>query len=159
MKRLKKLVLPLSLVGMLALSSTSVFANNIENISTNEVSENYEIDLYKLTYEQNNQKITTDNKLTSYNYEIELTSDQPKGKVHYYNNSNYPVTLFVPDADVDENEIVIQPYSQGSIRWEKPKYFNKTYTAYVTAHEGYLNGIFSLAKATYDNEFQENRLK
>ena len=126
--------------------STSIFAQPENN---EKISLDNEISKYELSYTDSSYPLSN---RTSYNSDITLTKSQPWGKLHYYNNSNYPVTIKVDGIDTK----TVNPYSQASIVWKYNGNRNKRFEIYVTSSNGNLNGIVSLAKATVEEEFQKN---
>lgn len=87
---------------------------------------------------------------TNFPTQITLSSSQPWGKVHYYNSADYSVTLYVEGQE----DVKIPPHSGDKIVWKKSA-LKSSYDVGVTASSGELNGIFSLAKATRETEFQD----
>lgn len=87
---------------------------------------------------------------TNFSTQITLSSSQPWGKAHYYNSADYSVTLYVDGQE----DVKIPPHSGDKIVWKKSA-LKSSYDVGVTASSGELNGIFSLAKATKETEFQD----
>ena len=83
---------------------------------------------------------------TNFSTQITLSNSQPWGKVHYYNSSDYSITLYVDD----QKDVEIPPHSGDKIVWKKSA-LKSSYDVGVTASSGELNGIFSLAKATRES--------
>ena len=144
--KLKKIVLPLSVIGMLAIGSTSVFASEAINFN-----ESNDIIFYDISYNQEDIKLPENR--TTQTYTIKMTEDMNHGKAHVYNGTNSTMTFKV----VGEETKTVKPYSSEEIEWEfKPGFFQKekSYDVIITANEGFLKGRFSLAKATDPAEFQ-----
>lgn len=139
--KLKKIVLPLSVIGMLAIGSTSVFASEVNK------NDNSNIETFVASHDFSSFPISKD---TNFGTSLELTSSQKYGKAKYYNNSSYDATLYVEGQPLK----TIKPYSGGYIEWKKGLLKNE-YKVTLTATKGELNGTFSLAKAHELSDFQD----
>ena len=143
MKRLKKLVLPLRLVGMLALGSTSVFANEFNNVDN-------VIDkptLYDALYKVNGTTLSG----KSYSNYLELSDTHPYGKVHYYNASSNKVTIVVKIGG-NKYTVEVSPYSGGYKEFSTID--GNIANIDINSSSGSLNGQVWIASASDPSDFQ-----
>ncbi len=93
------------------------------------------------------------NDVTNFDYNINLSSSEPYGKVFYDNESSEKAYLWVKRGSKKIDEITIDGGTSDNIKWEKTGFGDKKYTIGLRSDGGATNlsGKLSLGKS--DEEF------